>query len=192
MHRRRQKASSKPSSAAAPVHNLAASPRGVVNNPGACQKGTGSFASESARSLITDSTRVWRRSPAGAEASVRKSERTPSREDPVSVRLGTEAQAAAAPTTPQTLHRKKAPMAPGSPITHFVGFDWAKHSHQVVIVNQAGQIVAEFRFEHTEAGWQHWRQQAARFAPLAVAIERESRHRHRSTPSDARLYDLSA
>jgi transposase len=59
----------------------------------------------------------------------------------------------------------------GSPITHFAGFDWAKHSHHVVIVNKAGRVVAEFSFEHTQEGWQQWRQQAARFAPLAVAIE---------------------
>jgi hypothetical protein len=37
--------------------------------------------------------------------------------------------------------------------------------------------VAEFGFEHTQAGWQHWRQQAARFAPLAVAVSDQPRHR---------------
>jgi transposase len=31
--------------------------------------------------------------------------------------------------------------------------------------------MAEFRFAHNQEGWQQWRQQAARFAPLAVAIE---------------------
>jgi transposase len=62
-------------------------------------------------------------------------------------------------------------MSLGSPITYFAGFDWAKRSHHVVIVNAAGHIVAEFGFEHSEAGWQHWREQAACFAPLAVAIE---------------------
>ena len=61
--------------------------------------------------------------------------------------------------------------SPQSPRVHFVGFDWAKRQHHVVIVDAAGQIVAEFGFEHTEAGWQRWRQQAAGFAPLAVAIE---------------------
>jgi Transposase len=62
-------------------------------------------------------------------------------------------------------------MSPDSPITHFAGFDWAKQQHHVVIVNATGRIVAEFGFEHTEAGWQPWRKQAARFAPLAVAVE---------------------
>jgi transposase len=82
-------------------------------------------------------------------------------------------------------------MSPGSPITHFAGFDWAKHSHHVVIVDAAGQIVTEFRFEHTEAGWQHWRRQAERFAPLAVAVESEPRYRRRPAPPNPRLHDLS-
>ena len=62
-------------------------------------------------------------------------------------------------------------MPPGSPITHFAGFDWAKQTHHAVIVNAAGQIVSQFSFAHSQEGWQHWREQAARFAPLAVAIE---------------------
>jgi transposase len=61
--------------------------------------------------------------------------------------------------------------APSSPFAHFVGFDWAKQHHHAVILDPAGQIVAEFGFEHTQAGWQKWREQAARFAPLAVAVE---------------------
>jgi hypothetical protein len=102
---------------------------------------------------------------------VPKSERTPSPEDPVSGRLRTEAQAEAAQPTPRTPPRKVAMSAPESRFTHFAGFDWAKQHHHVVILNPAGQIVAEFGFAHTEAGWQQWREQAARFAPLAVAVE---------------------
>jgi hypothetical protein len=67
---------------------------------------------------------------------------------------------------------------PESSFAHFASVDWAKQKHHAVILNPAGQIVAAFDFDHTAAGWQHWREQAARFAPLAVAIERESRHRH--------------
>jgi transposase len=62
-------------------------------------------------------------------------------------------------------------MSPGAPITHFAGFDWAKQQHHVVIVNAAGQIVSQFSFAHSQEGWQHWREQAVRFAPLAVAVE---------------------
>ena len=62
-------------------------------------------------------------------------------------------------------------MHPGSPFANFGALDWAKQNHHAVIVNPPGQIVAEFSFAHTLEGWQQWRQQAARFAPLAVAIE---------------------
>jgi transposase len=54
---------------------------------------------------------------------------------------------------------------------HFAALDWAKQMHHAVIVNPAGQIVAEFSFAHSLEGWQQWRDQAACFAPLAVAIE---------------------
>ena len=66
--------------------------------------------------------------------------------------------------------------APESRFAHFASVDWAKHKHHAVILNPAGQIVAAFDFEHSAAGWQQWRQQAERFAPLAVALESESRH----------------
>jgi hypothetical protein len=171
MRKRRQKASTKPSSAAALAHNLAATQRGVVNNPGQCQNSMGSFASHSARSNWPRSTRASKRLPAEREASVPKSERTTSREDPVSGRLRTEAKAAAAPQAPPTPHRKSTMPSPESSRTHFAGFDWAKQNHYVVIVNAVGQIVAQFGFAHSQAGWQQWREQAARFAPLAVAIE---------------------
>jgi hypothetical protein len=62
-------------------------------------------------------------------------------------------------------------MTPWPQIAHFAALDWAKQTHHAVIVNPAGQIVAEFSFDHSLEGWQQWRQQAARFAPLAVAIE---------------------
>jgi len=63
-------------------------------------------------------------------------------------------------------------MKPWIEITHYAGFDWAKDHHDVVIVDRAGQIVADFRIEHTAAGWQHWRQQVAAFAQgLAACVE---------------------
>src|SRR4051812_10965961 len=170
MRKRRTKASPKPSSAAALAHNLAATQRGLVNNSEQCQKVRDSFAFGPPRSGSPCSTRASKRSPAGPEASVLKSERTTSQEDPVSGRLRTEAKAEAVQHPSRTPHRK-APMSPGSPITHFAGFDWAKQTHHAVIVNAAGQIVSQFSFAHSQEGWQHWREQAARFAPLAVAIE---------------------
>src|SRR5437868_4088516 len=171
MHKRRKQAAPKPPSAAALVHNLAARPPGLVNNAAGCQKVSGSFASGSARSGCPRSMRASPRLPAESAAAVQKSERTSSREDPVSGRLRTKAQADAAPPASRSPHRKVPMPAPSSPFAHFVGFDWAKQHHHAVILDPAGQIVAEFGFEHTQAGWQHWRQQAARFAPLAVAVE---------------------
>lgn len=56
-------------------------------------------------------------------------------------------------------------------ITHYAGFDWARDHHAVVIVDTHGQIVADFEFEHSLAGWQRWREQTAAWPNLAVAIE---------------------
>ena len=63
-------------------------------------------------------------------------------------------------------------MKPWNEITHYAGFDWAKDHHDVVIVDRSGQIVADFRIEHTSEGWQHWRKQVAAFAQgLAACVE---------------------
>jgi hypothetical protein len=48
-----------------------------------------------------------------------------------------------------------------SKITHYAGFDWATDHHDVVIVNGSGNIVADFKIEHTAQGWQRWREQVA-------------------------------
>ncbi len=56
-------------------------------------------------------------------------------------------------------------------ITHYAGFDWARDHHVVVIVNQQGQIVADFEFEHSVEGWKSFGEKTAGFANLAVAIE---------------------
>jgi transposase len=57
-------------------------------------------------------------------------------------------------------------------ITYYVGFDWAKDHHDVVIVDRGGQIVADFQIEHTGPGWQRWREQLAAFGPgVAASVE---------------------
>jgi transposase len=62
-------------------------------------------------------------------------------------------------------------MKPWLEITHYAGFDWARDHHDVVIVDRAGQIVADLRFEHSLAGWQQFREQLNHHPGLAVAIE---------------------
>jgi hypothetical protein len=50
---------------------------------------------------------------------------------------------------------KGRPMKPWIEITHYAGFDWARDHHDVVIVDRQGQIVADFRIEHSLAGSTH-------------------------------------
>ena len=56
-------------------------------------------------------------------------------------------------------------------LTHYAGFDWAKDHHDVIIIDGGGQIVADFRIEHTPAGWRLWREKIAAYPKLGVAIE---------------------
>lgn len=56
-------------------------------------------------------------------------------------------------------------------ITHYAGFDWARHHHAVVILDATGKIVADFQFQHSPEGWKSWREKTAAWPNLAVAIE---------------------
>jgi transposase len=56
-------------------------------------------------------------------------------------------------------------------ITHYAGFDWARHHHAVVVVDSHGQIVADFEFKHSLEGWQSFQEQTAPWPNLAIAIE---------------------
>lgn len=72
----------------------------------------------------------------------------------------------AAPTPRKDSRRK-----PFTELTHFAGFDWAKHHHQGVILDARGQTVAALRFAHDAEGWQQFRPRVAAFPALGVAIE---------------------
>lgn len=56
-------------------------------------------------------------------------------------------------------------------LTHFVGFDWASDHHDVIIVDRAGTLVADFKFDHSAAGWRLWKEKIAAYPRLGVAIE---------------------
>lgn len=62
-------------------------------------------------------------------------------------------------------------MTPHEALTHYAGFDWAKDHHDVIIVDAKGKIVADFRIEHTAAGWKAWQEKTATYPRLGVAIE---------------------
>jgi len=70
------------------------------------------------------------------------------------------------------MHSKKGkPMKAWKEITHYAGFDWARDHHLVVILDQQGQVVADFQFEHSVEGWKSFHEKTASFVNLAVAIE---------------------
>jgi transposase len=58
-----------------------------------------------------------------------------------------------------------------SQITHYAGFDWAKEAHDVIVLDSAGQIVADFSFPHSAQGWSQWREKIRASPALAVTIE---------------------
>ncbi len=58
--------------------------------------------------------------------------------------------------------------------TVFVGFDWASDHHDVVLVDQQGKIVEDFRFDDTADGWQRLVKTLSKYPDPAVAIETSS------------------
>jgi transposase len=58
--------------------------------------------------------------------------------------------------------------------TAFLGFDWASDHHDVVLVDQHGKIVEDFRFEDTAEGWQLLGKRLSKHPGVAVAIETSS------------------
>jgi transposase len=56
-------------------------------------------------------------------------------------------------------------------VTHYAGFDWARDHHDVVIVDRQGQIVTEFRIEHSLEGWKEFGGRLKDYPAVAVAIE---------------------
>ena len=100
--------------------------------------------------------------PARLAASVPTSERTTAHE----------ASCISATHDGAKVHVQKAPpMKEWKDITHYAGFDWARHDHAVVVVNKEGQIIADFQFNHSLEGWKSFQDQTAAWPNLAVAIE---------------------
>jgi len=56
----------------------------------------------------------------------------------------------------------------------FVGLDWARDHHDVVVVDREGRIVEDFRFEDTAEGWQLLRKKLSAYPHPAVVIETSS------------------
>jgi transposase len=58
--------------------------------------------------------------------------------------------------------------------TAFLGFDWVSDHHDVVLVDQHGKIVEDFRFDDTAEGWQLLIKKLSKHPDVAVAIETSS------------------
>ena len=58
--------------------------------------------------------------------------------------------------------------------TAFVGFDWASEHHDVVVVDQHGKIVEDFRFDDKAERWQLLVKKLSKYPDPAVAIETSS------------------
>ena len=56
-------------------------------------------------------------------------------------------------------------------ITHFGGFDWAQDHHDVVIVNQQGEIIEKWQFQHDQNGWKDFAAIVAKYPCLGIAVE---------------------
>lgn len=150
------------------------SPQPAVNNCAApkmkpCEKllrpryhPAGRIAPDGRRSYVPRLAKATRSLPVRLAAPVPKSERTTAYEAP-GIRL-------TADRVPMPQRNAKA-MKEWKEITHDAGFDWARNHHAAVVVNQQGQIVADFEFEHSVEGWKSFGAKTTGLANLAVAIE---------------------
>jgi hypothetical protein len=145
------------------VNNLAAA---VPVIPGHTAAGS-RFAPASPRSAPHHPARVLSRKPTTPAARVQKSERTLPREGH-RIRL---TMNRVIPTNAAITQRKESQMKTWNDITHFAGFDWAKDHHDVLVLDGAGKIVAELRFDHTASGWALCQEKLAQFPQVAIAVE---------------------
>ena len=146
------------------------SPQPTVNNFGAKKnlppviKSAGCNATSRSRSFWTHAVSVKIGTPVGSCQLAQRSERTLPHEGH---RIGLTKRS-------QAVRQRNTPMKTFAELTHFVGLDWAKDHHDIVIVDRQGQIVAELTFLHTAAGWQQWQQCIQAFPALGVALETSS------------------
>jgi transposase len=57
---------------------------------------------------------------------------------------------------------------------YFGALDWAKDHHDVMVVDRSGEIVADFNFPHTAAGWAQFDQQMEKLGRCPMTLETSS------------------
>lgn len=142
--------------------------REVVNNSALRYKGGGARSATPTTQLkIAIPTRVIRRTLASAMAPAQKSERTTPYEGFCISLTGSSAKAVGG----VKLKPKGIWMKPWNEFTHFGALDWASDHHDVIVLDAGGQMVSDFRFEHTVEGWQTLREKLAIYPALAMSVE---------------------
>ena len=126
----------------------------------------GRNASGGTRSYGPNLTKVSRSEPARLATPAGKSERTIAHEAPgIRLTIGSAKVCGRAKGTSMTAYTE---------LAYFVGFDWARDHHCVVVVDRGGRIVEEFEVSHTAEGWLELDRRLAARQPLAVAVETSS------------------
>jgi len=149
------------------VNNFAAAPRVAVDKMSVSAPADIGRASDAIRSAAAHPYEGCRKNTGASAGSTPRSDRTKAHEAPVTARPRGGRQ-----RLPARTKQAQATMnTPHHELTHFAGFDWASDHHDVIIVDGTGQIVADFKIEHTAEGWRQWQQKTAAYPKLGVAIE---------------------
>jgi transposase len=58
--------------------------------------------------------------------------------------------------------------------SHFAALDWASDHHDIIVLDRAGAVVAEFRFAHSAAGWAEFTEKMKPFPDAPFTLETSS------------------
>ena len=139
---------------------------GLVGPLTPCQNGSGvPIASVRTQPILRALAKGKVRLLAAPQVPAPTSERTLPHEGPSNRPMG---RRALATRTPQ---REGKEMKPWTEQTHYGALDWARDHHDVVVVDRNGEIVADFRIDHTLEGWNQLRAHLTPYPGLAIAVE---------------------
>ena len=147
------------------MNNFAGARNASVSKFPSSASADGGNATSAARSNGAGLKKAELRTPAHSSASTKRSDRTTAHE------AHSTSSTCGGATAPSRQLKPNKAMNQQQPVSHFAGFDWARDHHDVVILDNGGRIVAEFRIEHTASGWKAWKEKIKAFPSMAVAIE---------------------
>lgn len=62
-------------------------------------------------------------------------------------------------------------MKPWKELTHFAALDWANDHHDIIVLDHTGEIVWDWRIDHSSEGWETLREKLACYPAVAIAVE---------------------